>query len=185
MTFGPRLGPAVLYWPELLAFALGAMILGRMALSPLRTHEWLLLGFGLSTFAWPVLLLFAVWAFALSWRGQSRLVLRDRWFNLLQVGLGALTIFALAALIAVIPVGLLGRPDMQIASPVGYSELGWFVDRTSGATPTVGAVSASLWFYKAAMLAWALWLSFALLRWLRGAWRAFSHEGLWRRQAPA
>jgi hypothetical protein len=74
---------------------------------------------------------------------------------------------------------------MQITSPVDYSGLGWFIDRTSGVTPTVGAVSVSLWFYKAAMLAWALWLSFALLRWLRGAWRAFNYGGLWRRPARA
>jgi hypothetical protein len=30
------------------------------------------------------------------------------------------------------------------------------------------------------MLAWALWLSFALLRWLRWAWSALTVHGLWR-----
>jgi hypothetical protein len=30
------------------------------------------------------------------------------------------------------------------------------------------------------MLAWALWLSFALLRWLPWGWRAFSASGIWR-----
>jgi hypothetical protein len=37
----------------------------------------------------------------------------------------------------------------------------------------------SIWFYKAAMLAWALWLSFALVRWVRWAWDAFSAQRLW------
>jgi hypothetical protein len=30
------------------------------------------------------------------------------------------------------------------------------------------------------MLLWALWLSFALLRWLPWAWRQYASEGVWR-----
>ena len=179
-TFGPTLGPAVLYWPELLIFALAAWVLGRIPLSPLRTREWLLLGLGLSTFAWPVLGVFVVWAFALSWRGRTEPALSGSWFNVLQVGLGVLTVVALVMLVGAIPTGLLGRPNMQLVSPVGPGALSWFADRTTGMTPTAGVISVSLWFYKAAMLAWALWLSFALLRWLPWAWRAFSHGGAWR-----
>lgn len=178
-TFGPTLGPAVLYWPELLVFALAAWALGRIPASPLRTHEWLLLGLGLSTFAWPVLLLFGVWAFALSWRGRAERAIPDPWFNVLQAGLAVLTVVALIALIGAIPAGLLGRPNMQVVSPVGPGTLSWFTDRSDGTTPAAGAISVSLWFYKAAMLAWALWLSFALLRWLPWAWRSFSHGGAW------
>lgn len=179
-TFGPTLGPAVLYWPELAALILGALALGRLPLKPLRTHEWLLLGFGLSTFAWPVLLVFAVWAFALAWRETRAPTWSNNAFNALQIALAILTVTALVSLVGAIPIGLLGRPDMQIASPISYATLGWFSDRTTSATPTAGAISLSLWFYRAAMLAWALWLSLALLRWLPWAWRAWSHGGLWR-----
>ncbi len=179
-AFGPRVGPAVLYWPELLAFIVIAFALGRLALSPLRTHEWLLLGWGLSTFAWPVFALFAAWAFAMSARGRMQWRHSAGRFNALQVVLALLTIAALGALVGAIPWGLLGRPDMQIVSPVSYEPLAWFADRTAGSTPDAGAVSVSIWFYKAAMLAWALWLSFRLLRWLPWAWRAYTHEGLWR-----
>jgi hypothetical protein len=182
-AFGPTLGPAVLYWPELLALILGALALGRLPLKPLRTHEWLLLGFGLSTFAWPVLLIFALWALALAWRESRGAGWSNNMFNVLQIGLAILTVIALVALVGAIPVGLLGRPDMQIASPVTGS-LAWFADRTTAATPSAGAISVSLWFYRAAMLAWALWLSLALLRWLPWAWRAYSHEGLWRSPPP-
>jgi hypothetical protein len=183
-TFGPRLGPAVLYWPELLALIVAALALDRLPLKPLRTHEWLLLGFGLSTFAWPVLLLFAIWALALAWRGSRELTWSYTGFNLMQVGLAALTVIALVGLVGAIPVGLLGRPDMQIVSPVSYGELAWFADRTGAATPSAGAISVSLWFYRAAMLAWALWLSLALLRWLPWAWRSYSHGGWWRSPPP-
>ena len=179
-TSGPTMGPAVLYWPELVVFALAAFILARFKWSPLRAHEWLLLGLGLSTFAWPVLLLFAAWAFTMSWRGQADLDLNPRVFNGLQVGLVLLTVTALLAVVAAIPMGLLGQPDMQIVSPVPSSSLSWFADQSAGTTPEVAAISVSLWFYKAAMLAWALWLSFALLRWLPWAWTAFTHDGMWK-----
>jgi hypothetical protein len=184
LATGPRLGPAVLYWPELLAFALAAFVLGRLPFSPLRTHEWLLLGFGLSTFAWPVILLFAVWAFAMSWRERAEVDLSARRFNAMQVGLALLTIWALGTLLSSIPIGLLGSPNMQIVSPVEPRSLAWFSDRTDALTPAAGAISLSLWWYKAAMLAWALWLSFALLRWLPWAWRAYSHGGYWRPPPP-
>ncbi len=185
LAFGSRVGPAVLYWPELLALVVMAFALGRLALSPLRTHEWLLLGWGLSTFAWPVLALFAAWAFAMSARERMEWRHSNGRFNALQVGLGALTFAALAALLGAIPYGLLGQPDMQIVSPVGYERLAWFTDRIAGATPDAGVVSVSIWFYKAAMLAWALWLSFRLLRWLPWAWRAYNHGGLWRGRVQA
>jgi len=179
-TSGPTMGPAVLYWPELVVFALAAFILGRFKWSPLRAHEWLLLGLGLSTFAWPVLFLFAAWAFTMSWRGQARLDLNPRVFNGLQIGLVLLTVTALLAVLAAIPMGLLGEPDMQIVSPVPSGALSWFADQSAGTTPEVATVSVSLWFYKAAMLAWALWLSFALLRWLPWAWNAFTPDGMWK-----
>ncbi len=184
-SFGPRLGSAILYWSELLVFAVAAFVLGRLAWSPLRTHEWLLVGLGLSSFAWPTLLLFAVWAFAMSWRERIKRELGDRAFNGMQLALGFLTILALTTLLGAIPTGLLGAPDMQIVSPAGFGTLSWFEDRSGGLTPSAGAISVSLWFYRGAMLAWALWLSFALLRWLPWAWRAYNTGGLWRGKVTA
>src|SRR5690606_38404029 len=46
---GPRLGPAVMYWSELAALVLAAVILGRVGVTPLSTRHWLLLGLGFST----------------------------------------------------------------------------------------------------------------------------------------
>jgi hypothetical protein len=161
------------------------VILGRIAFSPLRTHEWLLLGLGLSTFSWPVLLLFAAWAFLMAGRARQGIAGPNWVFNGSQIVLGLLTLGMLSALIGSIANGLLGEPNMHIVTPVGGGQ-SWFLDRTDGLTPVAGVISVSLWFYKAAMLAWALWLSFAVLRWLKFAWTAFSCEGLWRgRPQPA
>ena len=106
-------------------------------------------------------------------------------FNAMQVGLGLLTVATLAAVLTAIPQGLLGEPDMQIAAPLGQGPMTWFSDRTGGVTPVAGVVTISIWFYRIAMLAWALWLSFALLRWIPWAWRAYNHDGIWRGRVSA
>jgi hypothetical protein len=78
---------------------------------------------------------------------------------------------------------------MRIA-PWGYGDrLVWFIDQSSASLPTPSVLSISLWWYKIAMLAWALWLSFALTRWTRWAWEVFARDGVWPRRplppAPA
>ena len=171
----------LLHRSELLVFIVVALVLGRLRQSPLKTREWLLLGLGLSTFSWLVLVLFAAWVFIMTWRGEGVRLADPLRFKVLQVVLAAFSVIALGALLAAIPTGLLGSPDMQIASPLGYGDFIWFADRSRGNTlPEAGVLSVSLWFYKAAMLAWALWLSFALVRWVPWAWRCFSADGLWR-----
>jgi hypothetical protein len=59
------------------------------------------------------------------------------------------------------------------------------MDRTAAQLPQPLVFSVSIWFYKLAMLLWALWLSFALLRWLPWAWRQFAGEGVWRVRTAA
>lgn len=178
---GPRLGPAVLYWGELAVFILVAFALGRTRLTPLKTRHWLLLGLGLSTLAWPTLALVAAWLFVVAWRGRGAPAVSSGSFNAIQVGVGALTAVALLALVAAIPQALLSSPDMHILGNNSYgNSLHWFSDQTEGPLPSVYAVSLPLWVYKLAMLAWSLWLSFAVMRWLRWGWTCFTAGGLWR-----
>ena len=180
-AFGPGIGPAILFWGELLVFIVAAVLLGRLHLSPLTTREWLLLGLGLSTFSWAALLNFAVWMFVMRWRSAWQANVSARAFNWIQVALAILSVIALVSLIAAIPFGLLASPDMRVQGYGNHAfSFNWFVDQTSGALPQPGVLSISLWWYKLAMLAWALWLSFALLRWLPWAWRALTANGLWR-----
>ena len=182
-AMGPGVGPAILYWGELIAFIVVAVLLGRSSRSPLRTQEWLLLGLGLSTFSWSVLLLFTAWIFAMKWRSGWQGAVNRRNFNLVQVGLGLLSVVALISLLSAIPYGLLSTPDMRVRGPGSSAAMfTWFLDQAPGALPQPSVISVSLWWYKLAMLAWALWLSFALLRWLPWSWRAFATAGLWRGQ---
>ena len=184
-TTGPQLGPAVLYWPELAALILFALILGRIGIAPLTTRHWLLLGLGFSTFSWSVLALVAAWLLACGLREKIKPDDLNWWrFNFLQVAIGGLTVFALLAIVTTLPQGLLGMPDMHIAGHQSYgTELGWFADRSDSVLPLASAITVPMWIYKVLILAWALWLSFALLRWLPWVWQRFSSEGFWRSKA--
>lgn len=84
-AFGPGVGPAVLYWGELLCFGLLAWLIGRLRLTQLRTSDWLLLGLGLSTFSWSVLLLFGIFVAAFEWRSRTAPPVAPRSYKLLQL----------------------------------------------------------------------------------------------------
>jgi len=180
-TRGPKLGPAVLYWSELAVLILFALILGRIGLAPLSNWHWLLLGLGFSTFNWPVLGVVVGWLLACGVREKWRTDVNWWRFNLIQVGIGGLTVIALLSIVTALPQGLLGTPDMHVAGHNSYGDvLSWFADSSDSILPVASVISVPLWIYKALILAWALWLSFALLRWLPWVWQCFSSQGYWR-----
>ena len=181
-TRGPRLGPAVLYWSELAVLIVFALLLGRTGLAPLNSWQWLLLGLGFSTFNWPVLALVAIWLLACGARERIAGSDLSWWkFDVLQVIIAGITIVALLAVAVALPQGLLGTPDMHVTGHRSYgSILGWFADRSDSVLPVATAFTVPIWIYKVLILAWALWLSFALLRWLPWVWEKFSSDGFWR-----
>ena len=183
-ALGAGVGPAFLYWGELLVFLILAIVLGRLSESPLSIREWLLLGLGLSTISWTVLLLVAVWLFVMRWRERSSdsQTLPPGRFNALQVALAVLTVAAVMSLVfSGVRYGLLATPDMGVTGPGSYrSTYSWFVDRSSTTLPQPIVYSVPMWVYRTAMFAWALWIALALARWLRFAWRAWSAGGYWK-----
>ncbi|HET9485340.1 MAG TPA: hypothetical protein VFO79_15370, partial [Xanthomonadales bacterium] len=184
-TGGPRVGPAVLYWGELVVLVLVAVGIARLRRAPLKLHEWLLLGVGFSTFSWIALLVVVAWLLALDARCRSDGARSDLAFNLGQLGLVVLTVLALAAVVSAIPAGLLGAPDMHlVGNGSSPTALQWFDDRTEGAMALASAWTLPMWTYKAAMLAWALWLSTALVRWLKWGWSCYARGGYWRARRP-
>jgi hypothetical protein len=184
-TWGPRVGPAVLYWGELLVMILVAYALSRTRRTKLTFVDWLLLGIGFSTFSWTALIVVVAWLFAFDWRGRTTLA-SDGVFNFAQVSLAALTAIALLCLISAIPQGLLGQPDMHVT---GYGSsahaLQWFDDRSTDSLPQAMAITLPLWVYKVLMLAWALWLANALIGWLRIAFASWTTDGYWRARKKA
>ncbi len=188
---GPRLGPAVLFWSTLVVALLVAFVLGLSRLTPLGWGSWFLLFVGLTQV--PIYLAAVVvgWLLALAWRERRGTALGDLGFDLVQLTLAIWTALALVALLWAVQRGLLGLPEMQIAGNGSSSqELRWYADRSEAALASAWMLSVPLLVYRIAMLAWALWLARALLRWLRFAWTCFATGGLWRplrlrRRAPA
>jgi hypothetical protein len=181
LTHGPLLGPAVMFWGLLVVIVLAAVALARVPLTPLGVVPWLLLGIGLSQVSIVMGLIVVGWLLALGWRGRWPATLGKTGFNLGQIGLAALTLAALYCLYQAIRRGLLGLPEMQIGGNASTAtQLNWYQDHAMAALPTASITSVPLLVYHLLMLAWALWLAFALVRWMRWGWRQYSHNGLWR-----
>ena len=179
-SFGPRLGPAVLYWGQFIVFLAAALVVSRLPYAPFPFRDWLLLGFGLSMVSWIILVLFVVWAFAMAWRNRCDDLSQLKSADSTQTVLAVVTVIAIGGVVAAIPEALLGQPDMQIRGWFSQgNSLAWFQDQTTSALPALSVISLSMWVYKAVMLAWALWLSVALVRWLRWAWGAWTRGGHW------
>ena len=62
------------------------------------------------------------------------------------------------------------------------SMLQWFADRSETVLPQASVFSLPLWVYKALILAWALWVSLALVKWLPWGWQCLSSGALWKAQ---
>lgn len=180
-THGPVMGPVVLYWSALVVFLLLAWGLSRTALLPIGFGDLLLLGLGLSTQAWSVLVLVLAWLMAVKWRAGKADLLDKSWFNPLQVALLILSALALLLLVSSVPAGLLSRPDMMVSNASG-NPLHWYQDLSDGALPALWALNLPLWVYKGAMLLWAIWLSFAVIRWVRLAWQGLNVGGFWHKK---
>ncbi|MEN8136075.1 MAG: hypothetical protein ABFS18_11165 [Thermodesulfobacteriota bacterium] len=177
---GPVIGPAILYWSVVLVIILVAFGLAKSRLTQLKFYQLLLLGIGMSQSNLIGVLLVVGWLIALDYRKKVSPDMDKGTFNLIQIALGGLTVLALLSLIFAISQGLLGHPDMNIVGN-GSSRnlLRWYQDYSMTTLPQAWLLSIPMFWYRLAMLAWALWLSFTLIRILRYGWQAFSEPVLW------
>jgi hypothetical protein len=155
--------------------------LARTGLTPLRMRHWFLLGVGLSQSPVQVGLVVVGWLLALGLRAKLEAGRNNHLFNLVQIALALLTLVALTMLYSAVETGLLGLPEMQVAGNDSTAYvLNWYQDRAGDILPQSRVVSVAILFYRLLMLAWALWLALALLRWLKWGWTCFTTNGLWR-----
>lgn len=186
-TGGPLRGPAVRFWGILLGSLIAAWVLGRVASSPLKTHEWMLLAIGLTQIPLAAALVVVAWLFILAWRGGATFPPLPSWIhNGLQVLLTFVTAVVLVIFIVIVGEGLLGKPEMFIQGNGSYETLlRWYEARSDGALPQPISFSISIWWYRLLMLLWALWLAAALIRWLLWGWKQFNVGGCFRRNPKA
>lgn len=183
LSGGPAIGPAILFWGLVVVLIPIAFGLRKLRLTPLETYEWFLLALGLTQAPMLTALVVAGWLLALGARRRfGEAYASNRWFNFGQILLVLLTVAAIASLFWAVQNGLLGYPQMQV---VGNGStlwnLRWYQDRTLPALPSAWIVCAPMMAYRLLMLAWALWLAYSLLKWLRWGWECFSDHGYWRR----
>lgn len=184
-AWGPRQGPAVMFWPLLAVVLLAGYVLRRYTSPPLSWGAWFLLGIGLIQLDIFGAMIVAGWLLALDRRLNKPVSPSVFWFNAGQIILVVWTAAALALIYKGIEYGLLRNPDMLIEGGGSYGQyLSWFTDRAGGPWPKAGVLSVSVWFYKALMLAWSLWLAVSLVKWLRWGWQAFSSGSLWKKRPP-
>lgn len=179
---GPQRGPAVRFWALIVCALVFAWGLGAVPLPTLRRWEWALLLVGLTQTSLFGAFFFVLWIFALAARGRYGPHTRS-WigFDLGQLALAFGAVIAAVVLVSVLHVGLLGGPRMFISGEgSNASLLRWFQPRSGPDLPAPSVVSVSIWFYRLLMLAWALWLALALLRWVKWGWQQFTAGGLWR-----
>ena len=182
MAWGPRWGPAVLFWSYLTVIVLAALVLGRVPLTPLKTWQWVLLALGLTQVPAPMALVIVGWLLVLGLR--ERRDMPSHWlpYNAIQIGLAAWTAAALVCLYFAVKAGLAGQPEMQIAGNGStHMLLNWTQDHSAGILPRPWVFSLPAWVFSVLMLAWSLWLAAMLLRWLKWGWFGFSKDGLWRK----
>lgn len=177
-TGGPGVGPAVLWWGVIASMLLLAGILSRIPGQPLGFWSWFLLFLGTSTVGKLTVIPFVVWVVVFLWRSRAK---PERWsasaFSLIQTGAILLTLLAWGWLLATIPQGLLGRPDMLVETPLGgYA---WFVDRIDGTFPRPWEFVLPLWLWRFLLLVWCLWLVRSSLAWGKWGWDAFTEGGIW------
>lgn len=185
-TNGPQMGPAILFWSWIPLIILLSYGLSRVPGVPLHFSAWLLLLLGLSQSDLVFIIIVAGWLLAMQWRANKPVLTQPSQFALRQVILGVWTLLALMALFNGIKHGLLGTPDMQITGNNSYGNvLRWYQDVAVDALPQPWIISVPHYVYRTLMLLWALWLSFALVRWLKWSWECFSKEGYWIKEEPA
>lgn len=177
-------GPAVLFWGELLVLFLIALALGHSRYTPLRAWQWALLSVGFLQLHFVSLLAFAGLFAAFRYRSDHvDQLATSRWrHNLVQSALAALFFIVMLLLLGVITRALIGDPDMQIrGNGSSGAMMVWYQDAIFDGHPImpITLYSVPLWVHKALMLGWSLWVSFALLGWSKVLWQQWSKRQYW------
>ncbi|SDT87993.1 hypothetical protein [Desulfobacula phenolica] len=172
-------GPAVLFWSVLIIIVLVAFALSKTGWTPLKFYHWFLLGIGMSMSHLAAAVMIVSWLIVLD-RRKKAATLEGLKFNFMQTGIVILTIAAMGSLVFAVSRGLLGHPDMNIIGNGSNSGLlRWYQDVSDPTLPKAWIFSIPMLFYRIAMLAWALWLSFWLVGILKWGWQQFTTPKLW------
>ncbi len=161
-------GPAFLYWGEFIFFTILAFFLARLPLSILNFWQWLVLGYAFGTVSWFAFGVVTFWLFFVGWKSQNPNHAINLKNILMQWATVIITFIAISVFIGSVAFGLLSYPRMGIIGQgSSVNSLHWFLDAHQNQLPAITIVSLPIWWYKAIMLVWSIWVSFSLLNWLK------------------
>lgn len=185
-THGPLQGPAVQFWTILACSLVAAIVLSRLTWSPLGFISWMLLTLGLTQVPLAAACIVIGWLFLLEWRGRpSFQQLPAQGYFALQGLIVLFSAITVCIFVVVVAAGLLGSPEMFIrGNDSTRTLLRWYQAQSGDTLPTPGCFSVSIWWYRLLMLAWALWLATALIRWLTWGWGQFGKGGFVKPKPP-
>lgn len=180
-TGGPNMGPAILFWGYIAMLIIFSYLFSRSStLSPLKFHQWFLLGIGLSQIPLLAAAIVFSWFVLMQLRARSNHIAAWQ-FNLRQLFILGWTPIVVIILIVSVREGLLGNPDMQILGNGSDAyNLYWFMDRMQGLSPKAWLISLPLFAYRIAMLVWALWLAWSFVSWTKWGYASFKSGGFWK-----
>ena len=178
---GPTLGAAVMFWAIVIVVLFIAVGISRLPNIPISTTDAVLFSLGATLINLWALLIVGAWFMAIWVRSRKKEIDSYKFlYYLKQVAFIALSLAGLAMLVVSVPSALLGDPDMHIAgNGSSWAHFKWFADVSGDVLPTAWVFSLPGWVFLVAMLAWSLWLAFALPRWTRAAWAAVSQPEFW------
>ncbi|MCK5295743.1 MAG: hypothetical protein KAJ75_02525, partial [Alphaproteobacteria bacterium] len=149
---------------------------------PLKHYHWFLLFLGLLQVHMSAIIAVMAWFVVLDLRKKKADIKGSYKFNLRQLFILGLTFMAVISFMGGIGSGLLGSPDMRIQGFMSYGHtLSWYQDISSEILPTPWVFSLPVMAYRMLMLVWALWLAFAMIGWIKWAWKCYSEGGHWRK----
>lgn len=181
---GSKVKPALLMWSMLPLMLIISLGLGCIKSIPMKWYHWALLCLGLAQTNLIPVVLTVSWFLAIAYRGKHSEVKNRTLFNLRQLSIILLTIIVVGCIIGGIAGGLLGSPEMYVTGFGSYkSNLNWYHDLSGNVLPSIWAISVPILVYRIAMLIWALWLSFSIIKWVKWGWENYSKEGFWKEKA--
>ena len=192
MLGGPTIGVAILFWGVLIVTVVVAWVLALLPNFPLTKVDAILLAAGATLANIWSLLIVGAWLVSIWWRARTTLdALSNSTYRLSQIGLFSLAGVGVIALFLTVFSALLTPADMfLVQSPLSELRffgsgaenlsLHWYSDFAEDVLPRAWVISLPFWFYQLTMLAWSLWLVFALIRWIKTTFTTLFTPSLWR-----
>lgn len=178
---GSSFGTTVAFWSVLIGVLIVSIAISKIPGFALSTRDAVILAIGATLVQLSMLVFVGIWFLAVWLKSRAKEEITRPWlYRTGQVILGGITLLLLYVLLNTIVAALTNDPNMYISGLLSSNHVfAWFSDEIAGVVPTPWVLSFPKWVYFVLILAWSMWLVFALLRWIRDWWQTLKTPVLW------